>query len=254
MRNRVCVFCGGRPLTKEHVIPQWLYRWLVPPELRSRPVTEAWHGEPIREMHGFDVKVRRVCKACNEGWMHDLETAFRSVMAVTITGKAPGVTLPLAMDRGVQQVAATWAMKTWLLLDMATNNLLPAIDSNGCAHLYRHREPPTNVQIFVARHGFEKSAVRFLSTRFVLRSGRYTHLAVLIAFGFLAFYIVVPTDPPEGLEVVVSTGSFDRALTQIWPYQVSEVRWPPSVVLTNRALDALFPKTGRLVLEQDAEP
>jgi hypothetical protein len=87
---RSCVFCGGTPLTREHVFPRWLAR-VLPAQDRWRgqdlavvggesitssdlPVTTRRMGEPFP-----DSTVARVCARCNNGWMNDLEEASRSL-------------------------------------------------------------------------------------------------------------------------------------------------------------------------------
>ncbi|MFD9467199.1 hypothetical protein [Streptomyces sp. NPDC060027] len=63
-----CVFCGGSPVTKEHVFPQWLNQYLPP----GRQQTEqARYGagafDVTRQSMGLDFTVKKVCAPCNKG-------------------------------------------------------------------------------------------------------------------------------------------------------------------------------------------
>ncbi len=80
--HRQCVFCGGRPGSKEHVWPQWL-KQVLPPVPGSRH-TEHVHsrGDEIWRAHAGDAaaKVSKyVCHDCNTGWMAQLAATNQSI-------------------------------------------------------------------------------------------------------------------------------------------------------------------------------
>lgn len=68
-----CFFCGykGDDFDPEHWIPKWLSRVLIP-----KHGTMAGHvrGDEIITKRYFDLTVPHVCRACNGGWMSDMET------------------------------------------------------------------------------------------------------------------------------------------------------------------------------------
>ncbi|MEK8146667.1 hypothetical protein NKH18_51540 [Streptomyces sp. M10(2022)] len=85
-----CVFCGGSPVTKEHIFPQWLNEYLLP----GRQQTEqARYGEgaydKTRQSVGLDFTVKKVCASCNNGWMSQLEVASKDALAPLITRQDP---------------------------------------------------------------------------------------------------------------------------------------------------------------------
>lgn len=64
------MFCGGGPVTKEHVWPEWIGQELS--KLSSEPFrgTRGEGGAATRwKTRTLDVTVRRFCKPCNSGWM-----------------------------------------------------------------------------------------------------------------------------------------------------------------------------------------
>src|SRR5258708_14335434 len=95
---RRCVFCGGAPLTREHVIPRWLtdvlpeqarFRGqdqqvvLLPPKAaRSRILLP--HRERREPFNSMTVK--SVCKSCNSGWMNEIEGRARPYLNRLIQG------------------------------------------------------------------------------------------------------------------------------------------------------------------------
>src|SRR6266511_2152327 len=98
---RSCLFCGSRKkLTKEHVYPAWLYRALN----IGGPITFMYGDETVRITPRLDTTLREVCGACNNGWLHDLEHTFRSVMLNALQGHSGE---PTVLNPGAQQDVAS---------------------------------------------------------------------------------------------------------------------------------------------------
>ena len=114
--SRVCVFCGGSGLTKEHVWPQWLNAL---PEVHGpdpQPHVRRPHvvlgmtrdpatGFPVHhpeqrgtEQPPWDLQVRVVCGRCNSGWMAARERRIKPLLrpffdeAETFRIRAPELT------------------------------------------------------------------------------------------------------------------------------------------------------------------
>ncbi len=83
----LCIFCGGRPLTREHIWPDWFRAYL--PRTRS-----SYHSGRIvlnddntrthssKKMSGDPKsrKLRIVCNKCNNEWMSDLQNATKPIL------------------------------------------------------------------------------------------------------------------------------------------------------------------------------
>ena len=74
--TRVCSYCGGDGLTKEHVWPKWLSNSLKTSGddwghvIRGdAAVLREWRSSP------FTMTVKYVCRNCNSGWMSKLLAA-----------------------------------------------------------------------------------------------------------------------------------------------------------------------------------
>lgn len=81
-----CVFCGGVPVTKGHIWPEWFDRYLPPKahehlEIVGDILTFNYTGagpsrrEIKRQGSAGSRKPRNTCAACNHGWMSRLEQA-----------------------------------------------------------------------------------------------------------------------------------------------------------------------------------
>ena len=149
---RICVFCKGAPLTREHVFPRWLEN-VLPIQERSRgqdlaevggelltvpalPVTHRQMGEKFTE-----ATVARVCRPCNNGWMNGLEDAARPVLTTLISGQ------DTAVGEEHARHLALWVAKTCLMAQL-THPESAAVPTEHYRWLYENRTPPPGTQIW----------------------------------------------------------------------------------------------------------
>jgi hypothetical protein len=95
-------------------------------------------AEPFNAM-----TVNRVCRACNHGWMNDLELAARPTLTSLIRGEA------LSYDADAARTLATWVAKTCLMAEFTH----PESNATPSAHyrwLFERREPPPLMRIWAA--------------------------------------------------------------------------------------------------------
>ena len=100
-----------------------------------------WERRPFRE------KSRFVCKDCNSGWMSGSKMPI-SRSSPAITGEAQP---PLRLEPASQVLAATWALKTTLVLQ-GTQSDKPIAPPDHFAHLRAQRQPPSNVTVWIGSH------------------------------------------------------------------------------------------------------
>ena len=161
---RTCVFCGGTPLTREHVFPRWLAGVL--------PEQERWRGQDLavvgkesttaaglptttREMgeRFTDSTVSRVCASCNHGWMNDLEETSRSELTLLIKGDT--TTMSIEQARSL----AFWVAKTCVMAQLTHPE--SAATSPSLYHLmYRDRIPPPGMRIWALATDTDEWSVR----------------------------------------------------------------------------------------------
>lgn len=162
---RRCVFCGGTPLTREHVIPQWLTD-VLPEQERFRGQDQQIVLSPpgaarslillphrrMREPFNA-VTVKAVCRTCNSGWMNDIEVQARPYLTRLIDGQC------LELNRVEITALATWVFKTALMAQLTSVEGIAALGAIYHA-FYATRTPPENCVVWIAAHGAEDWALR----------------------------------------------------------------------------------------------
>lgn len=114
MARNGCVFCGGSPLTKEHVLPRWLRH-----HLDYAPQTATWTTRPDGSLNSAlsipvipgERTVRMVCATCNNGWMSKLETRAEPALRHLIVGRP-------TLTHGQRQILASWSLKTAMMTQL----------------------------------------------------------------------------------------------------------------------------------------
>ncbi|MFD8472057.1 hypothetical protein ACFV2E_08370 [Streptomyces globisporus] len=143
---KVCVFCGGTPLTKEHVLPRWLKVALDPSVRRFRYIRLSDGGFQRHDAPPLNDQVKVVCSGCNSGWMNQLEEGVRHFLPALIQGK------PCVLDARSQRALAAWTLKTLLMFQYThrpeVRSVIPAGDF---AVLHRRRQPTESM---LGRLGF----------------------------------------------------------------------------------------------------
>jgi len=244
--KRTCLFCGAAgPLTKEHVYPLWLYRAIG----LVGPVTTVYDRAGVetdrRTSRNFDTTLREVCATCNHGWLHDLERSFRAVLLPAIANSGPVV---LSSDS--QRVVALWAVKTWLLAELAhERSRHGGVRAPGALRVLRERNaPPAWTQVWLGAVRSRNEFATWLSTLNVVdASGAKLGVFGLLTIGAAVFAIYGPHTVNERVQrMVIRT----QALSQIWPNKVEEVRWPTTTVLSAADIERLWPSGGTIVLPE----
>lgn len=105
------MFCGGTPLTREHVLPRWLRK-----HLEYAEQTAVWTTGATGELESSSLLpivpgervVRRVCATCNNGWMSALETDAEAVLTPLLRGRS-------SLTRHQALRVSRWIYKTALV-------------------------------------------------------------------------------------------------------------------------------------------
>jgi hypothetical protein len=140
-----CQFCGAKSgLTREHVLAQWVRPLLTGPrapyvaETDGR-VTRVWEA-PIASL-----TVRRVCRRCNNGWMHELEVAAKPIVTELLESRVRTLTVP------DQTILGAWGAKTAMSYDLTQPR--PTVPFENRSWLRERRELPPATVMLVARYG-----------------------------------------------------------------------------------------------------
>lgn len=231
-RSVSCIFCGRTPVTKEHVFPQWLNRYL--PSGEAQILEQSRYGagayDVSRRNIGLDFCVRKVCAQCNNGWMSKLEAESIDLLD------------PLINDLGLRLISlhdqrriALWATKTAMVLDNTQSD--PVLPQNKLARMRSNRAIPRGARVWLGAFAERQPMVTGLTVRIdtvdidnsgtPLPTGLYTpikigHMCLYVYFPMMDF--VIQNRPP-----------YTMALARIWPRRASDLPWPPPAQPANGA-------------------
>ncbi|WP_224275723.1 hypothetical protein [Nocardioides lacusdianchii] len=153
---RTCAFCGsGATLTREHVLPQWLWRDAA--GRRRNPEAVSLEGAfgrkellvqtPAGIAGNYFTKrghpwqtpnrrvVRAVCATCNNGWMSVLETEFKTILTTKLCRPR------WRLSRDELSTVRRWVMKTGVLHEF-TDGEMKLVDQPILNALMANKEPP----------------------------------------------------------------------------------------------------------------
>lgn len=153
--GRQCLFCGDPSArSREHAFPNWLNGVLLEadagPSVAERfavadgaPTLTSWTTDAAAKQ-----TVRKVCGKCNNGWMAELESKAKPLLSPMIKGQAQ------SLDRAAQLLVATWAMKTFVVLDEAVGTT-HQVSETSRRLLKEEERPPEDSWVFIS--GIESS-------------------------------------------------------------------------------------------------
>ena len=261
--RRRCVFCGAADLTLEHALPSWIPKRLG----LTGPVTVRQGGAPVAQRQVLEVKIRAVCGSCNKGWMADLEGRVSQLIGNSMRD---GPTR-FGLGPADQKVVATWAVKTALMLELATAYLRgPSLAPKSHFQwlVERHQPPPgSRVWIFgVEAQGRVAMWAKAGTLEPVDAKTPYAYLATFTT-GYIGFQVFGPDIlVPKETVVVAETPALEppadlrTVLRRLWPSTVESFGWPPSHVVNLDGLDviagwpSLFMEADRRSTSSESDP
>lgn len=253
--TKACLFCGrtGQKLTAEDVYPRWLRKAL---NIKG-PITFESDSGVQRSAPTLEVRLREVCEGCNNGWLHDLERAFRSVMVLPMNGFGP-----LAMPPPVQLVVALWATKTWLLIERSLAYMRGEFPAYVGPEVFRwlrdKSEPPPAMQIWIGAIGRDSAMaakrLSFVGTHWVVPDEESPPVGIvgIFSIGCVVFFLYAPIGngplpPPTSYFAFGFQGLKATFFREIWPHKVAEVQWPPPSIFTVEELQTTWPSGSRII-------
>ncbi|MEN9646169.1 MAG: hypothetical protein RL238_2838 [Actinomycetota bacterium] len=233
--QRACLWCGRTPLTREHLVPQWLLSVLMEVSPNHDGYDTGWEYLSIAgddtsrvfEQAEPGVVVRAVCEPCNTGWMAQLEGDCQAVLGPLVRGERTTLSV------SDQLTLARWIAKTAALMSRFKPGSF-VLSDDDLSHIMNEGTAPLG---FHTRLAFRDDAVR-TPTNFYVAS----------------FYAVaasgdVISDPgePNGFAVTLGLGHFAACVyggeafnrperwreggdspLMVWPPTREGIQWPPS--------------------------
>jgi hypothetical protein len=233
-------------MSNEHLWPRWIGE-LVPPEVRDTPVSYTFetHKGEVRKFSTtlFELKVKDVCKPCNETWMSRYETNAQRWMTGMLQGRGREL-----HSTGQTQIAA-WAVLKCLIGQRLymDDPLVPAEHYKQIYDLRDDARPPPRPQVFTARAGWSQDAAPpglFRVNGIGLRTDPSFPEPESVR-GYMATFSVMdvvlqvfwPYDSSPDGNFEHPTG-YLPSLRRIWPVSDS-FTWPPGPTLTGVGIAGL---------------
>jgi hypothetical protein len=238
MARHLCVFCGGRVNSKEHVIPGWI-DGVFRGHPRKKRIGDLRHV--LREHNGdkawtgkfLSLTVRCVCRSCNNGWMdHEIERPARPSLEPMILGG------PVTLDRTAQERVAAWAIKTAAMTQLARSGPQPLRDDLRAA-LYERHVAPAACRVWLAALVRTPNPLTWGSVRGLPAIGAHDPATATgqmelatIAIGQLVLHSLRWSGVE--LDELVLPHAIEQLVLPVWPVEAPEITWPPDAVLDGR--------------------
>lgn len=232
MAQRTCVFCGARGVSKEHVIPSWvadqvpMYGMAAPYE---HATTDSTGERSAWESDAFTFTVKRVCRACNHGWMNnDIEVPNQKILPPLFHGRSR-----LLTSAALAHVA-TWAFKTHLMAQYR-HRPFRAVHADELRCLYENRRPTDKSRIWLGSFigaethtAWGRTNAMQGSTSPTLADVRARELVDIEAMTLCIGHLVLQSWKTSGgtpLDVTLPE-AVKPFVVQIWPLPSGSVAWP----------------------------
>lgn len=141
---RTCMFCGNKASTVEDAWPLWLME-RFPRSGKARTYREIG-------VHTFNdwptpkprLRVKRLCKDCNNGWMSRLESAAKPLFESILDQQ------PFAVDVPAQITLARWATKTAMVLETIDSHRTWFYDETERLLMCKSQTIPQRTSVWIA--------------------------------------------------------------------------------------------------------
>jgi hypothetical protein len=142
---RMCIFCGQRADSKEDLFPQWLDRDFRQPKGTAMPITTRV-GDSTAVRPNWKIaflKVRCVCRECNNGWMSELENKVKSLVVQFLEGA------DLRLQPSEQLDLSLWVTMKAMVFEVAAH-YQGVITQQERTLLMEQQRTPANVRVVLA--------------------------------------------------------------------------------------------------------
>ena len=231
--ERRCIFCDKPANSSEEVWPRWLtHRFQAPGAMFAQPGLNA--PPSSWRVRRPELRLRRVCVECNNGWMSRLENRVKAVLSRLLDQES------CTLNSHDRLSLALWAVKTSMVLEaLNSSENWRYSDLERCL-LHIHETIPIHTYVWIARaveFGSVYTMSRNLSTQAEIDVDRQVRGGVTtMAFGSIAIQVRKIAIPAaiswvEQITVEERKGPWEQAAMQVWPSNGRSLSWPPSIGL-----------------------
>ena len=243
-------FCGRRPLSEEHVWPEWCHQYVRKPNIAKAFIQKRWLGSHLHQggrreiFHKetptdvTEMTLKIVCRDhCNSGWISQLEEKTKPFLLPLLNGTHA------VLERYRQEMIATWIAMKLMTCEFSDPEDVMFSDVDRSIFM-GSRKPPQCMKMWIGLYEYDGW------------NNTYTRQAATLGWAPIG---TVPKQPPGGSFAkntqeqtfvigrlfVHSTATtvplintdvppiLRGVLRQIWPYQ-SNFLWPVGPSLTDQ--------------------
>lgn len=228
---RKCLFCDQRADSAEDAWPRWITGQFVG---SGQPLMEAERrGEklPSWRLKRPELRIKWVCRECNNGWMSRLEENVIPYLQPLVAGQQS-----LLTDL-CQTAIALWTMKTAMVLEGLDTTGTHCFSQTERERLRTLQSIPWRTTIWIAPSAdpslFVSSKVRHLDPADRKTVTGFSTTIGLAHIVLQALTIRVPdhVGPKTKITVAVRQSPWNDVTKQIWPPRPAAIRWPPTMAL-----------------------
>jgi hypothetical protein len=269
--GKLCLFCNGKGMSKEHFWPDWVGPYLKKHEENTftNDLLIAHGKNPVelkqrRVQPGnlFTKKLRVVCVKCNTGWMSRFEGEVKPILLTFLENRS------IVLDTAAQEKLAQWVVMKVLVSEHSGGDKIvtPKSDLNA---FYLQRKFPENFRVFIGRHSdpSDSAYVRHSMTFATSKNGpnppldgRYGNTqSITFLLGSLCVHVI--SSRIQGFDL----GSLFvfKTLRRILPIERESISWPIEPItpseglrLIANSLDQIIhsPMVKAVTIEENPKP
>ena len=231
------MFCDATGVTKAHVFAKsWTSLFDGPNDTCEHEVVHRYMdpktGERrvLKRAKTFALVSRKVCGACNSGWLNELEAQVRPLMADFAANT------PITLDADEQANLALWSAVA-ALIAMSNDQDAAAFADPVIAHgIFLEKRPPDAMNIWLGAnsHG-EMGWFRSHSLNLAPAPEQSSAWGATISFGYAVIHMIFHGLPNQRMRL---RHDAQRSLRRIWTPRDRAV-WPPRLIMRPRDLSPL---------------
>jgi hypothetical protein len=201
--QRLCAFCGGLGMTKQHIFGKRLLPFLEKKAATHLIINTAPYSTDTKKREGniWGKQLRRVCSQCNGGWMRELEEASFEFFSKLIFGETN-------IPNRIHRMLAARISQIITVADLSVEDDRRAIYQEDRTYLYNELAAPIDWNIFLVRADVDSDkgqyyhADAFYNTKQISGIGPEVtkNLVVTMLLGKLCVHAL--SRPPTGLRAI----------------------------------------------------
>lgn len=236
--QRLCIFCGGTGMSKQHIVPDWLKN-VLPRESEDQHTQEITSvlimpnsaanvdvTPIVKNGHQWSRKARNVCSSCNSGWMSQIETNAKDLLTNLMLGKH------ITLTSNDQKALINWITLTTIMAEY-TDLKHQAITTSERELFYNTKEPLPHWRIWIGRYKGTEWIQRYRHQGIAVYSSDNIPNTQSSTFVFDELFIHVASTTVTDMALnLILPKHLKNKMIQLWPIQRQQFRWPPIEVFT----------------------